>query len=122
MEGKTLAQMGAVAFVAIAMTATVLEVTRVEHVQVTSSLRPEAPATYDLLRAELIRCQSLGEAGTRDQACLAAWAESRRRFLTPGTSPTRPALTNETIVPKNSAEPFLEETAPAMASTPNWNN
>lgn len=39
-----------------------------------------APADHPL-RAELLRCQALGEAGARDVACLAAWAESRRRFL-----------------------------------------
>ena len=120
MEGKTLAQMGAVAFVAIAMTATVLKVTRVEDAPVTSSLRPAVPATHDLLRAELIRCQGVGEAGTRDATCLAAWAESRRRFLTPGTSQAKPA--NATVVPKNSTEPVLEETAPATTPVPNGSN
>lgn len=33
--------------------------------------------------AELQRCQALGEAATKDAACLALWAETRRRFLTP---------------------------------------
>jgi conjugative transfer region protein TrbK len=37
--------------------------------------------------AELKRCQALGEAATMDAACLALWAETRRRFLTPA-SPT----------------------------------
>jgi conjugative transfer region protein TrbK len=37
--------------------------------------------------AELLRCQALGEAAAKDVACLALWAETRRRFLTP-TSPT----------------------------------
>jgi conjugative transfer region protein TrbK len=32
--------------------------------------------------AELLRCQALGEAATRDAGCLALWAETRRRFLT----------------------------------------
>ena len=38
--------------------------------------------------AELMRCQALGEAATNDAACLALWAETRRRFLTP-TLPSR---------------------------------
>lgn len=46
-----------------------------------ASAVPAASATVDPLRAELTRCQALGEAGARDAACLAAWAESRRRFL-----------------------------------------
>jgi conjugative transfer region protein TrbK len=33
--------------------------------------------------AELKRCQALGEVATKDAACLAHWAETRRRFLTP---------------------------------------
>ena len=35
----------------------------------------------DPLVAELTRCQALGEAGARDEQCLRAWAETRRRFL-----------------------------------------
>ena len=122
MEGKTLAQMGAVAFVAIAMTATVLEVRRIENAPVASSLRPASATTHDLLQSELIHCQGLGEAGTRDAACLAAWAESRRRFLTPGTPQIKPAQANETVVPKNSTEPVLEEAAPATTPVPNGSN
>lgn len=34
-------------------------------------------------QAALQRCQSLGEAAATDAACLALWAETRRRFLTP---------------------------------------
>jgi conjugative transfer region protein TrbK len=37
----------------------------------------------DPQRAELLRCQSLGDAATKDSACLALWAETRQRFLTP---------------------------------------
>jgi len=31
--------------------------------------------------ATLARCQALGEAGARDESCLAAWARNRQRFL-----------------------------------------
>ena len=37
--------------------------------------------------AELQRCRALGEAATKDVACLALWAETRRRFLTPALPP-----------------------------------
>ncbi len=52
-------------------------------------LAPQAPAVglVDPLRAELVRCQALGPAGAADAACLAAWAESRRRFLATGPRP-----------------------------------
>jgi len=36
----------------------------------------------DVLSAALARCQTLGEAAENDPACLAAWAENRRRFFT----------------------------------------
>ncbi|MBV9840617.1 MAG: putative entry exclusion protein TrbK-alt [Sphingomonadaceae bacterium] len=45
--------------------------------------RPVALRPVDPLTAEFARCQALGEAGARDPQCLAAWAENRRRFLTP---------------------------------------
>ncbi|MBJ6722731.1 putative entry exclusion protein TrbK-alt, partial [Bacillus sp. PR5] len=35
----------------------------------------------DPLRETLRRCQQLGEAAASDAECLAAWAESRDRFL-----------------------------------------
>ncbi|MHB8887070.1 MAG: putative entry exclusion protein TrbK-alt [Methylovirgula sp.] len=55
--------------------------------------KPPAPAStptgagFDPFRAELIRCQELGEAGARDPACLRAWADNRRRFLETSARP-----------------------------------
>ena len=86
MDGKLLAQIAAVAFVAIAVTATIVELTRKEERPETAPTRQTQTNAADPLRAELFRCQSLGEAGPRDPACLRAWAESRRRFLTPSTA------------------------------------
>ena len=87
MDSRTLARIGAVAFVAVAITATIIELTRKEERTEIVPPRPVQAGTADPLRDELLRCQSLGEAGPRDPACLRAWAESRRRFLTPRTSP-----------------------------------
>ena len=86
MDSKLLARIGAVAFVAVAITATVIELTRKEERPEAAMPRPAQTGAADPLRDELFRCQSLGEAGPRDPACLRAWAESRRRFLTPGTA------------------------------------
>ena len=85
-DHKTLARIGAIAFVAVAITATVIELTRKEERPEAAIPRPAQTGAADPLRDELFRCQSLGEAGPRDPACLRAWAESRRRFLTPGTA------------------------------------
>jgi conjugative transfer region protein TrbK len=86
-DTKLLARIGAVAFVAVAITATVIELTRKEERPEAAPARPAQAGAADPLPAELLRCQSLGEAGPRDTACLRAWAESRRRFLTPRTAP-----------------------------------
>ena len=86
MDSKLLARIGAVAFVAVAITATVIELTRKEERPEAAMPRPAQTGAADPLREELFRCQSLGEAGPRDPACLRAWAESRRRFLSPGTA------------------------------------
>jgi conjugative transfer region protein TrbK len=91
-DAKTLARIGAVAFVAVAITATVIELSRKEE-RPEIRQAPSAPAVAaDPLRAELLQCQTLGEAGPRDPGCLRAWAESRRRFLTPRTTTSPSSL------------------------------
>ncbi len=44
------------------------------------------PATLNIndpRRAELRRCQEIGQAAMHDDACLTAWEENRRRFMGP---------------------------------------
>ncbi|MEM8800899.1 MAG: putative entry exclusion protein TrbK-alt [Pseudomonadota bacterium] len=80
MEGSVLARIAAIVFVAIAITATVVEMGRDEEGQAT---RPAAPLMQeaDPLFAQQRRCQKLGEAAASDPDCLAVWAETRDRFL-----------------------------------------
>ncbi|WP_062785560.1 putative entry exclusion protein TrbK-alt [Novosphingobium capsulatum] len=81
MDGKTLARIGAIIFVALAITATAIEMNRpTEQPDDPVTLAQPAPAR-DPLRVELARCGAMGEAGGRDPSCLHAWAENRRRFL-----------------------------------------
>ncbi|GHE74460.1 hypothetical protein GCM10019059_37490 [Camelimonas fluminis] len=89
MDSKMLVRLGAVIFVAIAITATVIELTRQED---TARVRtaPQLQPTADPLQAMLRRCQGLGEAATRDADCLSAWAESRDRFLGNTPAPAAP--------------------------------
>ncbi|MDD7972901.1 putative entry exclusion protein TrbK-alt [Roseinatronobacter alkalisoli] len=80
MDGKMLARLGPVVFIAIALTVTAIEMARKDE---PSAPRP-APAlqpSADPLRESLRRCQQLGEAAVSDPDCLATWAESRDRFL-----------------------------------------
>ncbi len=80
MDGKMFARISAVVFVAVALTATAIEMAREEDVP---AAVPAAAVTEDPgpLRTELTRCQQLGEVATGDQACLRAWSDNRRRFL-----------------------------------------
>ena len=81
MDGKTLARIGAILFVALAITATAIEINRpAERADDPVAQVQPAPAR-DPLRVELARCGAMGEAGGRDPSCLHAWAENRRRFL-----------------------------------------
>jgi conjugative transfer region protein TrbK len=80
MDGKMLARLGAVVFIAIALTATAIDMVRKDEPfapRPAPALQPPA----DPLRETLRRCQQLGEAAARDADCLAAWAQSRDRFL-----------------------------------------
>jgi conjugative transfer region protein TrbK len=90
MDGKMLARLGAIVFIAVAVTATAIEMSRDEEPAESWTTSRPATTPSDPLQAELIRCQALGEAGARDAACLRAWAESRRRFLQPGTPSAEP--------------------------------
>jgi len=92
MEGKVLARIAAIVFVAMAITATVIEMTR-EEAPVPASTAPVLQPPADPLRATLRRCQQFGEAAASNADCLAAWAENRDRFLgrTPASeAPQRP--------------------------------
>jgi len=106
MDGRMLARIGAIVFVAIAITATAIELTREDDaIDAVPPLGGGTP-TADL-RAELKRCQSLGEAGAADTNCLEAWMENRRRFLGLGAEsskhkpfrPTMPAKIEERLTP-----------------------
>jgi conjugative transfer region protein TrbK len=71
-------------FVLVALLAALLEFSRDDEIVI----RPP-PARIDLPdpnRAELRRCQALGEAALDDQYCLDAWADKRRRFLDTGSA------------------------------------
>lgn len=87
MDTKLLARIGAVIFIAIAITMTAIEMSRApEPARAEPAAIAETSATNPLL-IELRRCQSIGAAGASDPDCLRAWGENRRRFLAPGARP-----------------------------------
>jgi conjugative transfer region protein TrbK len=116
MDGKLLARIGALVFVALAVTATAIEMTRKEDEPSSRASEPVGVTPADPLRAELIRCQGLGEAGPRDPTCLRAWAESRERFLTSGARPAErvpdPLAAPDTSIEDPAGDPVRKETAP----------
>ena len=92
MEGKSLTRIGAIVFVAFAITATVIEMTRDDDPPTPASAPALAPSV-DPLREEPRRCQRRGEAAVRDADCLAVWAETRDRFL--GRTPSGSAAQDD---------------------------
>lgn len=85
MDGKTLARIGAVVFVALAVTATAIDMNRSDAGPETAREKPPSIVRHDPLDDQLARCALAGEAGASDPQCLKAWADNRRRFL--GTAP-----------------------------------
>ena len=90
MDGKMLARLGAIVFVAVAITATAIEMTRKEDAPASEPVRLIEPSR-DPLREAQRRCQRLGEEAANDPECLAVWAETRDRFLGRTPAPSAPA-------------------------------
>jgi conjugative transfer region protein TrbK len=87
MDSKLLARIGAVVFIAIAITMTAIEMSRAPEPPRAEPAAVADKSATDPLLIELRRCQSIGAAGASDPDCLRAWAENRRRFLAPGARP-----------------------------------
>lgn len=81
---------GAAAFVGFASAAMVVGMRRGPEPQIGAIIEPQTAASADPLMAQIIRCSALGEPALREQACLDAWTEHRRRFLGPVVTPPEP--------------------------------
>lgn len=93
MDGKMLARLGAIAFVAIAITSTVIELTyRRRDAPASPPARLVRPEN-DPLREGQRRCQRLGQKAAEDEDCLRVWAATRDRFL--GRAPVPTAASGE---------------------------
>ncbi|KLK91940.1 conjugal transfer protein TrbK [Microvirga sp. KLBC 81] len=89
MDGKLLARLGAIVFVAIAITATAIEMTREEEAPAAQDARQVQPER-DPLREGQHRCQQLGQRAASDSECLRVWAQTRDRFLGRPAAPIAP--------------------------------
>ena len=91
MEGKVLVRIAAIVFVAVAITAAIIEMTR-EEAPAPAPSAPSLTRQVDPLREGQRRCQEMGEAAANDAECLGIWAESRDRFLGRTPAQSTPGL------------------------------
>ena len=80
MDTKLFARIGAIGFVAVALTMTALQLREEPKpvpVEVTTVFEPDG----DPLPLQLRACAQMGELALSSPDCRAAWAEKRRRFL-----------------------------------------
>lgn len=89
MDGKTLARLGAIIFVAVAVTATAIEMTRKEEAPAHAPASLHEPSR-DPLREGQRRCQQLGQKAADDAECMRVWSETRDRFLGRASAPAAP--------------------------------
>lgn len=108
MRTSTIARIGAVAFVAVVITVTALEMRDVTPRPLPSPAAASVGAQADPLRGELARCQAIGAAAADDGVCLRAWAENRRRFLAPGA---RPQAAIEPALPDSASAGMANDSA-----------
>ncbi len=83
MTGATLARIGALVVLGVAVAATLLQMTRQDDpaAQDRPAFLRDAPGATDPLRVAQRRCQLLGEAARGDADCFSTWAITRDRFL-----------------------------------------
>jgi conjugative transfer region protein TrbK len=85
------ARIAALAFVMLAIAATAVRIKHQDNEPAAATSLISAVGNADPIRAELSRCQLLGEAGAHDAGCLRAWAENRRRFFGLRAQSTEPS-------------------------------
>ncbi|WP_323009864.1 putative entry exclusion protein TrbK-alt [Paracoccus sp. (in: a-proteobacteria)] len=95
MEGKAMARLITILFLAIVMTVTLIRMERSGDLPPLPG-RSSQPQPEDPLRADQRRCRQMGEAAADDAECLAIWAETRDRFLGRTPEPASPAATATT--------------------------
>jgi conjugative transfer region protein TrbK len=104
MNTRLFARVGAVAFVAIALTMTALTLR-----EGPDAARPETITVWepdgDPLMAQLKACNEMGELALSSPDCRAAWAENRRQFL--GASGDNAEADEPAIEPRDNIVPLL---------------
>jgi conjugative transfer region protein TrbK len=110
MDTKLFARIGAGAFVAVALTLTVLDLREepgVPSPEITTVFEPDG----DSLPAQLKACAAMGELALSTPDCRTAWAEKRRRFLGVGAEASSPAAAAPTVLDEPTADQTLSPKA-----------
>jgi len=110
MDTKLIARIGAGAFVAVALTMTVLDLreeSRVPSPEITTVFEPDG----DPLPAQLKACAAMGELALTTPDCRAAWAEKRRRFLGVGAEASSPDPAAPPVLDEPTADQILSPKA-----------
>jgi conjugative transfer region protein TrbK len=97
MDDKIFPRIGALVFVGVAITATVIERTRKDEEPRVQNFRADIPGDATTFHQMLRQCRDMGEAATRDPACLKLWADNRDRFL--GRTTTSAVTSAATLAP-----------------------
>lgn len=107
MDTKLFARIGTGAFVAIALTMSLLQL-REERPEPLPEVITVWEPDGDPLPAQLRACEAMGELALSSPDCRAAWAEKRRRFLgveNDASDPASDAAVDATAAPTPSSEP-----------------
>ena len=104
MDTKLFARVGAVAFVAIALTMTALTLREGPEAAVPDTITVWEP-DGDPLPAQLKVCNEMGELALSSPDCRAAWTEKRRRFL--GASSANTVADAPAIEPVDNNAPLV---------------
>lgn len=107
MDTKLFARIGAGAFVAIALTMSLLQL-REERPEPLPEVITVFEPDGDPLPAQLRACAAMGELALSSPDCRAAWAEKRRRFLgveSDASEPAGDAAVEKSEAPAPSSEP-----------------
>lgn len=123
MDGKMFARIGAVVFVGLAITASVIGLTRKEEAPLFRPLDIRQNGDGDPMQRQLRQCRDMGPAAIRDPACLKAWVANRARFLrlntkAPQTSAPAAPTPSVSIAPEIAPDPTAKETAPVTQPEP----
>jgi conjugative transfer region protein TrbK len=113
MDGKIFPRLGAIIFVGVAITATVMERSSKDEEPQVQNLRADVSGDAPTLHQMLRHCRDMGEAATRDSVCLKLWADNRNHFL--GRTTTLAAAPAANLAPPT---PFPNELAPTDHAVP----